>query len=57
MTDQLGACTSVLSLYIASTLVGLVRLRPQNAVFIRWQAMSPSAPVPKSHHPRHLNGR
>src|SRR5438034_726665 len=40
----------------ASTLLGFPRSSAQKAGSIRWHAMSPSAPVPKSHHPRHLKG-
>ena len=35
---------------------GSRRSRPMKGMFIVWQAMSPKAPVPKSHQPRHENG-
>src|SRR5688500_12063992 len=56
MTDQFGALSFVLPSLNASTLIGSRRSRAQYGPSIKWQAMSPSAPVPKSHHPRHLNG-
>ena len=40
----------------ASTVVGEPSLSALNTGSQKWQPISPSAPVPKSHHPRHLNG-
>ena len=35
---------------------GLRRSKARNVMFTAWQAMSPRAPVPKSHQPRQANG-
>src|SRR4051812_4385927 len=56
MICHLGGESTVLPSLKLVTTSGLRRLSAQNAVFIRWHAMSPSAPVPKSHQPRQLNG-
>ena len=41
---------------LASTLVGYPSFRPLNGTCMIWQAISPMAPVPKSHHPRKFQG-
>ena len=41
---------------ISSTFVGLPSFSDQNAPSMMWHPMSPSAPVPKSHQPRHAKG-
>ena len=50
---QVSAFTSLAS---ASMVVGWSSLQARNAMLAVWQAMSPRAPVPKSHQPRQLNG-
>src|SRR5881296_235163 len=54
--EQAGAVFGYSLVDSASMRVGYPRSSTQNDASIEWQAMSPSAPVPKSHHPRHLNG-
>src|SRR3954469_22376255 len=40
----------------ASTAIGSRMLRAMNGMLQVWHAMSPNAPVPKSHQPRQANG-
>ena len=50
---QINAVAPSLS---AETLSGDPSSSAQYGMSIMWQPMSPNAPVPKSHQPRHLNG-
>src|SRR6185369_2640458 len=56
MIDHDGAVSSFTSDDCASTLMGSRSFSEKNGKSILWQAMSPSAPVPKSQKPRHLKG-
>ena len=52
----LGQVSGFTSPASADTRVGCVSFRARNARLAVWQAMSPIAPVPKSHQPRQANG-
>ena len=54
--DATGYVWSFTRVQHASTDVGWPNFKARNTGSIRWQPMSPSAPVPKSHQPRHLKG-
>jgi hypothetical protein len=41
---------------LASTLIGYLSFSAQKSGSTMWHAMSPSEPVPKSHHARHFAG-
>src|SRR5881409_605386 len=56
MREQAGAVSLNSFVDSASIRDGYPRLSVQNDASIEWQAISPRAPVPKSHQPRHLNG-
>src|SRR6266699_1082699 len=56
MIDQAGALSPFTADDCASMLLGAPSLSEKNARSMQWHAMSPSAPVPKSQKPRHLNG-
>src|SRR5580704_13628653 len=55
--DQFGGLSAVAPSDSASTETGYESLSDQKMGSIRWHAISPSAPVPKSHQPRQTNGR
>src|SRR5580704_7990379 len=56
-TDDIGAISEVIfEDSTNSTLVGAPSFSAQFAPSMMWHAMSPSAPQPKSHQPRQLNG-
>src|SRR5690348_803167 len=54
--DFAGYVSPSCSGHSASTEIGSRMLSAMNGMLHVWQAMSPSAPVPKSHQPRHANG-
>src|SRR5258708_10436393 len=56
MREHAGAVSANSLVDSASIRDGYPRFSVQNDASIEWHAMSPSAPVPKSHQPRHLNG-
>ena len=51
-----GQVWSLTPVAVALTWVGCSSFSAMNAMLAVWQAMSPIAPVPKSHQPRQLNG-
>jgi len=58
MMDELGNISDVVSpeSFTSSTAAACSIRSALNVPLIAWHPMSPRAPVPKSHQPRHTNG-
>ena len=56
MRAHAGYVSGLIAPEMAETAIGASSFKARKAMFVVWQAMSPRAPVPKSHQPRQSCG-